>query len=220
MITRTVRGILGEMTGTCDIPPLMTGVARLPVVGQPADKKKFKSSSIKKNKKSWSNLHEDENDAETEDKPGAVSTSIIPDDAKLIDNDDDNDNGNNEIDAKASENTIAEPLLGTDLAIVAPDATPNAIMPLNPNQFLKRAQVQSQSSFVPMQRQEVDKKPAVNNQDAAKAESMIKQLGIAPNAGAYGIKHDILHEGTPMPDPVVDQAAATRRAVAAMKLFL
>jgi hypothetical protein len=211
MVTNCARIILGEMTGSGDIPPVMTGMSSMPVVGKPIDKKKISSLSKDKKKKT-SQIRE-----------AAVDTNVIPDDAEEISNDGtgkaNDDTGKaddkNGIESQSSLE-ICEPLLGTDLAVVAPDATPNFAKPLSAMQVVQPQPV-------------IDNKPKMNGAIGAITGQQVSQpsqpglesvvnrfnstLGLAEST-------DALRQGKPMGDPPVNKLEASRRAFAAFSMFV
>lgn len=207
MVTNCARIILGEMTGSGDIPPVMTGMSSMPVVGKPIDKKKISSLSKDKKKKT-SQIHE-----------AAVDTNVIPDDAEEISDDgtgkdadaDDKDGIKSQLSLE-----ICEPLLGTDLAVVAPDATPNFAKPLSATQVAQPQPV-------------IDNKPKINGAiDVITGQqvSQSSQPGLESTVNrfnsALGLAEstDLLRQGKPMGDPSVNRSEASRRAFAALSMFV
>lgn len=114
MPSRSILQILGEMTSTGDVPPVLVGTNRaLPVIGAKPSRRSF----LKKRAKP-STVHEEQ--------------SLIPQDATVVDDTDTLTNSNNDEEQPVvGVDDVDEPLLGTDLAIIAPDATPNATAPIS-----------------------------------------------------------------------------------------
>ena len=227
MASYSVRQILGEMTGSGDVPPVMVGCNKvMPVVGAKPARRSF----LKKKQKS-STVQEEQ--------------SLIPQDAVPVDDSNTVQNGSglepNDERSGSGISDIDEPLLGTDLAIVAPDATPNAAAPLNaavvpqptttavaqpvaatsttPSEeagALNTILQKGASSYESIGGQRV--KPRLQ-ETAADISVTAPSLPLGMGFGTSTGTGDLLQTGCNMPAPVQDSMASAQRAAAAMAMF-
>lgn len=137
MASDFVKRMLGEMTDTGDVAPVMTGSQMVSNPAATGAKRRIPTTTPEKQKKLRNRVVDGIMGRLKEDRDGAV----IPSDAEEVKSFDMNDHGldlkNPEIPGQKIKNPYSgeEPLILPAASLVAPDVTPEAIHPLDPSQI-------------------------------------------------------------------------------------
>jgi len=137
MASDFVKRMLGEMTATGDIAPVMTGSQVISNPNATGAKRRIPTSDTDKQKKLRNRVVDGIMGRLREDRDGAV----IPSDAEEVKSFDMNDHGLDlkqpEIPGQKIKNPYSgeEPLILPAASLVAPDVTPEAVHPLDPTQL-------------------------------------------------------------------------------------